>query len=115
MKEIIDNLQYESKYRILGYNLIAGIDEAGRGPLAGPVVAACCIMDMDNIIDRITDSKKISEKKRARLFNEIKENAISYGIGIVDVETIEEINILNAAKLAMKNAYEEMDKDADIV
>lgn len=88
--------------------LVAGMDEAGRGPLAGPVVAACVIMPLDSAIDGIDDSKKLSEKKRERLYESIVNSAVAYGVGIVDNRTIDEINILNATKEAMRKAYAEM-------
>lgn len=96
--------EYENKYKDLG--LVAGIDEAGRGPLAGPVAVACVIMplDSDKIIEGINDSKKLTEKKRNLLFEEIKKVAIDYKIVLIDEKTIDEINILNATKLGMKNA-----------
>ena len=91
----------------LGIDGIAGIDEAGRGPLAGPVVTACCMMPLDKMVDKINDSKKISEKKREELFTTIK--AISnYSITIVRNEEIDEINILNATKYAMKKSLDDM-------
>ena len=73
--------------------ILAGMDEAGRGPLAGPVVAACCIMPMDEMIDKINDSKKVSEKNREKLYEIIKDKA-HFSVGIVSAETIDEINIL---------------------
>lgn len=85
--------------------LIAGADEAGRGPLAGPVVAAAVVFPQGVIIDGINDSKKLSEKKRDKLYAEITEKAY-WSVGIVDVDVIEEINILNAARLAFKKAVE---------
>lgn len=85
--------------------LIAGIDEAGRGPLAGPVVCACCIMPLDEIIDGINDSKKISEKKREYLFDIIKEKAVDYGIAIISHKIIDDINILNATKKGMAECF----------
>lgn len=93
-----------------GYSLIAGVDEVGRGPLAGPVVAAACIFDRDVDIVGIDDSKKLSEKKREQFFDEIKDKAIAYGIGEASCEVIDEINILEATKLAMKRAIDEADK-----
>lgn len=93
-----------------GYSLIAGVDEVGRGPLAGPVVAAACIFDRDVDIVGIDDSKKLSEKKREQLFDEIKDKALAYGIGEASCEVIDEINILEATKLAMKRAIDEADK-----
>lgn len=93
-----------------GYSLIAGVDEVGRGPLAGPVVAAACIFDRDVGIVGIDDSKKLSEKKREQFFDEIKDKALAYGIGEASCEVIDEINILEATKLAMKRAIDEADK-----
>ena len=89
-----------------GERYIVGVDEVGRGPLAGPVVCCAVIMplDEDKIIDGINDSKKLTEKKRNLLFEEIKKVAIDYSIVLVDEKTIDEINILNATKLGMKNA-----------
>ena len=100
---------YENKYKALGY--VAGIDEAGRGPLAGPVVCACAIMplDEDKIIPGINDSKKLSPKKREELFEKIVKTAISYSIVEIDEKTIDSINILNATKLGMKKALETLD------
>ena len=83
---------------------IAGIDEAGRGPLAGPVVAACCILPKDVEILYLNDSKKLSEKRREALFPEVKEKALAYGVGIIDEKTIDEINILQADYEAMRVA-----------
>ncbi|MCX7841644.1 MAG: ribonuclease HII [Clostridia bacterium] len=97
-------LKYENKAYANGYQYIAGIDEAGRGPLAGPVVAAAVILPRDACIEGLNDSKQLTEKQRAGLFEEIKEKAVAYGIGIVDEKTIDEINILQAAKKAMKEA-----------
>ncbi len=93
-----------------GYSLIAGVDEVGRGSLAGPVVAAACIFDRDVDIVGIDDSKKLSEKKREQFFDEIKDKALAYGIGEASCEVIDEINILEATKLAMKRAIDEADK-----
>ena len=93
-----------------GYSLIAGVDEVGRGPLAGPVVAAACIFDRDVDIVGIDDSKKLSENKREQFFAEIKDKALAYGIGEASCEVIDEINILEATKLAMKRAIDEADK-----
>ncbi|MBQ7227172.1 MAG: ribonuclease HII [Clostridia bacterium] len=94
--------------------LVAGVDEAGRGPLAGPVVCACCIMG-DYYIEGINDSKKISEKNREKLYEEIVHNAKAYGVGIVDERTIDNINILNATKLGMEIAVKNTGTMADIV
>ena len=86
--------------------IIAGIDEAGRGPLAGPVVAGCVVLDRSKEILFLNDSKKLSKMKREELFDEIKEKALVYGIGIVGEKVIDEINILEATHIAMKTAYE---------
>jgi len=84
--------------------LVAGIDEAGRGPLAGPVVAACVILDQKNFSDAINDSKKLSKIQRRKIFDELKKNS-KFGVGIIDEKTIDQINILEATKLAMLRAY----------
>ena len=94
---------------------ICGIDEAGRGPLAGPVVVGAVIMPQDSFIEGINDSKKISEKKREKLYNQIIEEAIAYSVGIVDQNTIDEINILNATKLALTNAIKELKIKPDVI
>lgn len=107
--EKIDNYKYERELREQGITLIAGVDEVGRGPLVGPVVAACCILPEKFNLDGLTDSKKLSEKKRDFFFEEIKKQAISYGIGIIDEKKIDEVNIYEATKLAMKQAIDNMD------
>lgn len=99
-------LEYERKLYNEGYEYICGIDEAGRGPLCGPVVAAAVILKKDDHIEGVNDSKKLSEKKREMLFEIIKERAVAYSVGIVDEKTIDEINILEATRLAMKKAVE---------
>ena len=101
--------EYENEARSQGFVSVAGMDEAGRGPLAGPVVAAAVILDPENPVYGVDDSKKLSPKKRAALKAEIEAKAISVGVGIVDVETIDSINILEATKLAMKKAVEALD------
>ena len=101
--------EYENQAREQGIVFVAGMDEAGRGPLAGPVVAAAVILDPENPVYGVDDSKKLSPKKRAALKAEIEEKAISVGVGIVDVETIDSINILEATKLAMKKAVAALD------
>ena len=107
LKEI-DNYQFERELRSKGIKLIAGIDEVGRGPLVGPVVAACCILPEHFELEGLTDSKKLSEKQRNYFFEEIKKQAIDYGIGIIDEKVIDEVNIYQATKLAMKQAIENM-------
>ena len=94
-------LQYEHNLQQQGLNLIAGIDEAGRGPLAGPVVVAGVIMPLDDIIEGINDSKKLSEKKRDKLFEQIMQKAIDVQVAVLDSNLIDEINILNATKQGM--------------
>lgn len=91
-----------------GYVNIAGVDEVGRGPLAGPVVAAAVVLPEDFDVLGIDDSKKLSEKKREELFKVITEGAVAYGIGMADHEVIDDINILQATKLAMKRALDEL-------
>ena len=113
-KVFIDKLKYENECKNLGYSLIAGADEVGRGPLAGPVVCACVIMPLDDIIEGVDDSKKLSEKKREKLYDEIIKKAISYSIEFVDEKIIDEINILNATKKCMANAINNMKIKPDI-
>lgn len=107
-------LDYEKKF---DERIIAGIDEAGRGPLAGPVVCACVIMplEQENIIDGVNDSKKLSAKKRESLYKKIIERAISFSIVEVDEKVIDEVNILNATKIGMKQALENLIVKPDIV
>ncbi len=100
----MDTYMYERELREKGINLIAGVDEVGRGPLVGPVVTACVILPEKFDLPGLTDSKKLSEKKREILYKEIEEQALGIGIGIVDNEEIDKINILNATKKAMKMA-----------
>ena len=114
MSNNIDKLKYENEQLSLGYNLIAGADEVGRGPLAGPVVCACVIMPLDDIIDGVDDSKKLSEKKREKLFDQIIQKAIAYSIEFVDESTIDELNILNATKKCMAQAINSMSVKPDI-
>ncbi len=96
-------------------NLIGGIDEAGRGPLAGPVVVGAVVMPKDSFIEGVNDSKKIAEKKRERIYEQIIEEAICYSVGIVDQRKIDEINILNATKLALKMAIEGLEKKPEVI
>ena len=111
----VSNIEYENRLLASGYKLIAGVDEVGRGPLAGPVCCACAIMPLDDIIEGVDDSKKISEKKRELLFEKIKEKAICYCIEFVDEKTIDEINILEATKRCMAKAINNMKIMPDIV
>ena len=104
---------YENDGYKKGYLYIGGIDEAGRGPLAGPVVAAVVVFKPNTKIEGINDSKKLSEAKRDELFDIIKEQALDYGIGIVNNNEIDEINILNATYMAMKKAINCLEKTPD--
>lgn len=106
---------FEHEAYLKGYTAVCGIDEAGRGPLAGPVYAAAVWLPEGLVIDGINDSKKLSEKKREALFDVIKENAVAYGIGFADEKEIDEINILQATYLAMRRAYDNMQKACDYV
>ena len=104
--EKVDLYQYEKELWKNGINLIAGMDEVGRGPLIGPVVTACVILPKDFVLDGLTDSKKLSEKKREEFYDYIMEQAISVGIGMMDEKVIDEVNIYEATKLAMYQAVE---------
>lgn len=110
-------LNFENEYTLKGYNVIAGMDEAGRGPLAGPVVCACAIMplDSDKIIEGVNDSKKLTPKKRDELYEKIKNTAICYSIQEVDNKTIDKINILNATRLGMQNCVKNLKVKPDFV
>ena len=99
--DLLDTYKNERELKSEGYKLIGGVDEVGRGPLVGPVVAACCILPDDFNLEGLTDSKKLSEKKRDYFYEEIKKQAVAYGIGIVDEKRIDEINIYEATKEAM--------------
>ena len=101
MKEIVDLYKYEHELEKVGINYIGGVDEVGRGPLIGPVVTACCILPKDFKLEGLTDSKKLTEKKREEYYKYIKENCIAYGIGEASPERIDEINIYQATKEAM--------------
>ena len=105
--------EFENKYSDLAY--VAGIDEAGRGPLAGPVVAAAVILPKDIFLPFLNDSKKVTEKRRDILFDEIKQNAIAYGIGIASNALIDEINILQATYEAMREAVNALKKTPDVL
>lgn len=108
-KETKDLLKYEKELYKKGISLIGGVDEVGRGPLVGPVVAACVILPPNYELPGLDDSKKLSEKKRDKYYDIIIKDAVSVGIGIVDAKKIDEINILEASRLAMKLAIEDLD------
>ena len=105
--------EFENKYSDLG--AVAGIDEAGRGPLAGPVVAAAVILPKDIFLPFLNDSKKVTEKRRDVLFDQIKQEAIAYGIGIASNALIDDINILQATYEAMREAISKLNKTPDIL
>lgn len=107
--------EYDRVVREEGYPVLAGVDEAGRGPLCGPVCAAAVVLPSDACIDGINDSKKLTEKKREALFDVITEMAVSYGIAFATVEEIEEMNILNATFLAMNRAIAQLTVIPDMV
>ena len=109
----MDWLEFEKEAIAKGYKAVCGVDEAGRGPLAGPVCAAAVILPEGVIIDGVNDSKKLSEKKREALFDVIREQSLAYSIAYAAVDEIEEINILNATMLAMKRAVEGLSVKAD--
>ena len=107
--------EQEKILRQRGVKTICGIDEAGRGPLAGPVVVASVIMPEDSMIEGVNDSKKISEKKREKLYDQILEEAISYGVGIIGQDEIDEINILNATKKGLTLSLKELTVRPDLI
>ena len=109
----MDWLKYENEARLKGFTSICGVDEAGRGPLAGPLCAAAVILPENKIIEGVNDSKKLSEKKREMLFDKIINECVSYSIAFATVDEIEEMNILNATMLAMKRAVETLSIKAD--
>ena len=111
----MDWLYYENLYGKNGEKIVCGVDEAGRGPLAGRVYAAAVIMPQSVIVDGVNDSKKLTEKKRENLFEKITENALSYSIAWADEKEIDEINILQSTYLAMKRAVERLKTKPDIV
>ena len=110
-------LEYENKYLSLGNKFIAGVDEAGRGPLAGPVCVASVIMPLDknSIIEGVNDSKKLTEKKREKLFDQIVNKAFAFSVEFIDEKIIDEINILNATKKGMINAINNLSVKPDVV
>jgi len=107
--------EQENELRKKGFKYICGIDEAGRGPLAGPVVVASVIMPADSMIEGVNDSKKISEKKREKIYDQILEEAISYGVAIIGQDEIDEINILNATKKALTVSLQELSQRPDLI
>lgn len=110
---MLNNREYEEKYSNLNY--ICGVDEVGRGPLVGPVVASAVILPKNYFIEGLTDSKKLSKKKRDYLYKVIKKDALAIGIGMVDNKKIDEINILEASRLAMKKAINSLSIKPDVI
>ena len=104
--------EYEEKAWANGYGSVCGVDEAGRGPVAGPVCAAAVILPAGIVIEGLNDSKKLSEKKREKLFDEITENALAWSVSLVDERVIDEINILQATYRAMKQAVDGLTRAA---
>lgn len=114
-ERLINLKQIEKEFFDKGINYIAGIDEAGRGPLAGPVVVGSVILKPDSMIEGINDSKKISENKREKLYEIIIQEAVSYGVGIVYQDEIDDINILNATKKGLTMAVKQMEVKPNII
>ena len=113
LERLIKLKQIEELMYVPGINYICGIDEAGRGPLAGPVVVAAVIMPKNSMIEGVNDSKKVSEKKREELYDQITTEAIAWGVGIVDQKEIDRINILNATKVAVTEAIKKLKRRPD--
>jgi ribonuclease HII len=113
--KFIEMTMFERKYHELGYEWIAGVDEVGRGPLAGPVVAAAVILPSDFHLYGIDDSKKLSENKREEFFKIIQEKAVAIEVGVIEAEVIDEINIYEATKKAMNTAIQSLSKQPDVL
>ena len=107
--------EIEKDLNLKGFNKICGIDEAGRGPLAGPVVVSAVIMPNDSMIEGVNDSKKVSEKKREKLYDDITNSAIAWGVAIIDQKEIDDINILNATKKGLTQALLGLSEKPDII
>ena len=112
---LLELKKIDKQYYDMNMKYVCGIDEAGRGPLAGPVVVASVIMKPDSMIEGVNDSKKISEKKREKLYELITNEAISYGVGIITQEEIDDINILQATKKGLTNSLNSMDIKPDMI
>ena len=115
LERLTELKQIEKNLYQKGFQKICGIDEAGRGPLAGPVVVAGVIMPQDSMIEGVNDSKKVSEKKREKLYDIIIEEAISYSVAIIGQDMIDEINILNATKQGVTNVVEKLEVKPDLI
>ena len=109
------SLNFQDQFYSKKIKVIVGVDEAGRGPLAGPVVAAACVFSRDYVNEDINDSKKLTEKKREQLFDIIKKDALAYGVGIVSAEEIDKINIYEATKRAMSEAINNLKIKFDLI
>ena len=114
-QRLIKLKQIDKEFFDMGMNYICGIDEAGRGPLAGPVVVASVVMPKDSMLEWVNDSKKVTEKRREILYDKIIEEAISYGIAIIDQEEIDDINILQATKKGLTEAVTSMELKPDVI
>ena len=110
----MDLWQYEKELYAKGINIIGGVDEVGRGPLCGPVVTACVVLPKDFVLDELTDSKKLSEKKRNIFYDYITKHALCYAIGECSPEEIDEYNIYEATKIAMKRAIDKVNKEVKL-
>ena len=108
-------ITFDNALRLAHSGILCGVDEAGRGPIAGPVVAAAVIFSDDAYIEGVFDSKQVTVKRREELYEEIISSAVSYGIGIVENEEIDKVNILNATKLAMSNAISKLSEKPDVI
>ncbi len=115
MIHVSELMYYENELRARGYRYICGVDEVGRGPLAGPVTCCAVIMDLGDLIEGVNDSKKVSKSKREKLFWRIKSKAVAYSICSYDNERIDEMNILEATKACMKDAIMSLEIKPDIV
>ncbi len=115
IKEPIDLLKYEKELYAQGFKLIAGVDEAGRGPLVGPVVAGAVILPPNYELEGLNDSKQLTPRKRDKFYDIIMQDAIAVGVGVVDAKTIDKINILEASRLAMKLAIEDLKVQPEFV
>ena len=115
MRNVEEMLEYENQYLAKGYKFIAGVDEVGRGPLAGPVATAAVIMDLEHLVEGVDDSKKLSEKKREQLYDEILSHAISYKISYKSPEEIDRFNILEATKMCMADSVNGLIVKPDVV
>ncbi len=104
----MDLWRYEKELFDQNINIIGGVDEVGRGPLIGPVVAACCVLPRNFVLEGLTDSKKLSEKKREKFYDYIINNCVAYGVGVITPKIIDEVNIYEATKLAMKEAIKQV-------